>query len=174
MTLLLFFSMQVSLQPINNSALPMWRQFSVFCALLIVSACTAWASPTASAKPVVDLTSPVGEWQVYSKKGKPKAIVRIVEQSGRLNGYIVKLQNLKTTVCSHCKGDSKGAPLLGMKVIWNLRQDDNRTWDKGYIMDPTSGDVYRSQVKLLDNGQKLQVSGYYLIFSKSRVWTRVQ
>lgn len=125
-----------------------------------------------------DDASPVGLWKnIDDVTGKPKALIRITENKGVLEGRIEKLfkeateeQNPK---CVKCTGANKDAPIVGMLFMYGLRKDDDE-YSGGEIIDPDNGKVYRSKLSLTDGGKKLKVRGYIGVplLGRSQVWVR--
>lgn len=124
--------------------------------------------------------SPVGLWKtVDDETGKPKALVRITEQNGALEGKIEKLfrepnedQNPK---CVACTDSRKNQPIVGMTIVSGLKKDGNE-YTGGEILDPAKGKTYKSKATLKDNGSKLEVRGYIgaPMFGRSQTWVREQ
>jgi uncharacterized protein (DUF2147 family) len=122
--------------------------------------------------------SPVGLWKnIDDVSGKPKALVRISESDGVLQGKIEKLfrpedqdQNPK---CVKCEGANKDQPILGLMFMWGLKKDGDE-YAGGEILDPDNGKVYKSKLKLADDGKKLTVRGYIgiPILGRSQTWIR--
>jgi uncharacterized protein (DUF2147 family) len=141
-------------------------QASLIAAVLAVP--SAWAQDA----------SPVGLWKnIDDETGKPKAMIRITDNQGELQGKIEKLfrpadqeQNPK---CDKCEGARKDQPLVGMVIVSGLKKDGNE-YNGGEILDPANGKVYRSKAKLLDGGKKLEVRGYVgaPMFGRSQTWVR--
>lgn len=141
---------------------------SLLATLLLTSA--AWAQTT----------SPVGLWKtIDDESGQPKALVRITEENGSLQGKIEKLfrgpnedQNPK---CVACQDSRKNQPLVGMTIVSGLKKDGNE-YTGGEILDPAKGKVYKSKATLREGGQKLEVRGYIgaPMFGRSQVWQREQ
>jgi len=136
----------------------------VLCSLLLLGAAHA-ASPD----------SPVGQWKtIDDKTGKPKSIVEITESNGVLTGKIVELlEGAAEKTCSKCEGDQKDQPLVGMKILWDLKKEGNE-WTEGKIFNPADGGVYSSKAKLIDGGKTLEVTGKWMVFSKQQQWQRVK
>lgn len=122
--------------------------------------------------------SPVGLWKnIDDVSGKPKALVRISESDGVLQGRIEKLfrpegqdQNPR---CVKCEGANKDQPILGLMFMWGLKKDGDE-YAGGEILDPDNGKVYKSKLKLADDGKKLTVRGYIGIplLGRSQTWIR--
>lgn len=121
-----------------------------------------------------DLTSPVGKWRtIDDKSGKPKSIVQITEDKGVLTGKIVELlEGATEKTCSKCEGDAKDQPLVGMKILWDLKKEGNE-WADGKIFNPADGGIYTSKARLTEGGKTLEVTGKWMFFSKQQQWQRV-
>lgn len=139
---------------------------SLLAAMMFTSA--AWAQSA----------SPVGLWKtIDDETGKPKALVRITEENGALQGRIEKLfrgpNEDQNPVCNACTDSRKGQPLVGLTIVSGLKKDGNE-YTGGEILDPAKGKVYKSKATLRDGGQKLEVRGYIgaPMFGRSQVWQR--
>jgi uncharacterized protein (DUF2147 family) len=125
-----------------------------------------------------DDSSPVGLWKnIDDVSGKPKALIRISETNGVLQGQIEKLfrtadqeQNPK---CDKCTDARKDQPIIGMVFMNGLKKDGSE-YTGGEILDPDNGKVYRSKMELTDGGKKLKVRGYIGVpmLGRSQVWVR--
>jgi uncharacterized protein (DUF2147 family) len=125
-----------------------------------------------------DDSSPVGLWKnIDDVSGKPKALIRISESNGVLQGQIEKLfraadqeQNPK---CDKCTDARKDQPIIGMVFMNGLKKDGSE-YTGGEILDPDNGKVYRSKMELTDAGKKLKVRGYIGVpmLGRSQVWVR--
>lgn len=129
----------------------------------------AFATPAAA-----DTSSPVGKWRTFDPDtGAPKTIVEITDANGALEGKIVELLDDGETVCSQCDGDRKNQPLLGMVILWDVKPKGDE-WSGGTILRPANGKTANASAKLLDGGQKLEVTGSKGIMSRSQTWERVE
>lgn len=125
-----------------------------------------------------DDASPVGLWKnIDDVSGKPKALIRISENKGELEGRIEKLfraageeQNPK---CDRCEGVNKDQPIIGMVFMSGLKKSGDE-YSGGQILDPDNGKVYKSKLTLVDGGKKVNVRGYIGIpmLGRSQVWVR--
>ena len=125
-----------------------------------------------------DDSSPVGLWKnIDDVSGKPKALIRITETNGALQGKIEQLfrepnedQNPK---CDKCDGARKDQPIVGMVILSGLKKDGD-DYAGGEILDPNNGKVYKSKMHLTDSGKKLSVRGYIGVpmLGRSQVWVR--
>ena len=122
--------------------------------------------------------SPVGTWNTVNDETHERtAVVEIVEKDGALSGRVISLfpkpgQN-PAPRCQDCSGDKKDQPVIGMTIIWNVRQDGDE-WDGGEIFDPDGGKTYRCKMHVSDDGQKIEVRGYIGIslLGRTQVWER--
>ena len=122
----------------------------------------------------------VGMWKtIDDETGKPKALIRITENEGQLQGTIEKLfrgpnedQNPK---CVKCEGARKDQPMIGMTILSGLKKNGDE-YTGGEILDPNNGKVYKSKATLKDGGKKLEVRGYIgaPMFGRSQTWVREQ
>ena len=121
-----------------------------------------------------DLNSPVGKWKtIDDKSGKPKSIVQITDDSGALSGKIVELlEGASEKTCGKCEGDLKDKPLVGMKILWDLKKEGDE-WTDGKIFNPADGGTYTSKAKLIDGGKTLEVTGSWLFVKRAQQWRRV-
>ena len=125
-----------------------------------------------------DDTSPVGLWKnIDDVSGKPKALIRISDNKGELEGRIEKLfrpadqdQNPK---CDRCEGVNKDQPVIGMVFMSGLKKSGDE-YTGGQILDPDNGKVYKSKLTLVDGGKKVNVRGYIgmPMLGRSQVWVR--
>ena len=132
-----------------------------------------------SASALAQMT-PVGLWKTIDDDTRQeKSLVRIKESAGVFSGVIEKLLDPATrqdAVCEKCTDERRDKPLLGLTILRNLRPhaDDKTVWDGGDIVDPNNGKVYRTRLKTVDGGKKLEMRGYIGPFYRTQVWLRVE
>lgn len=102
----------------------------------------------------------VGKWKtIDDKDGSAKSIVSIFKATnGRYYGKIEKLFKEPEKLCTECEGANKNQPVLGMMIINNLIEKDNKLTG-GTILDPKNGKVYKCNISLEPGGEKLNVRG---------------
>ncbi|MBN9430151.1 MAG: DUF2147 domain-containing protein [Burkholderiales bacterium] len=137
----------------------------------LLAGSAAWAQNAPSALPA-------GLWKTIDDETKQaKALVRVSESSGVFSGRIEKILTDKTdAVCDQCTDARKGKPVQGMTIVEGMRRnaDQANLYDGGNILDPNNGKVYRGQMKLVDDGRKLEVRGYIGVplFGRTQTWIR--
>jgi uncharacterized protein (DUF2147 family) len=132
-------------------------------------ASAAWASP-----------SPVGVWRTISDvDGKPRGLVELKLVNGTLTGTAVGTLvpgEDPNRVCDRCTGARKNKPVMGMQILWGLKQDPKNPlkFVGGQVLDPDNGGVYQAQVTLSPDGQKLTLRGFVGIsaIGRSQNWVR--
>jgi uncharacterized protein (DUF2147 family) len=122
-----------------------------------------------------DLLTPIGRWRtVDDKTGKPKAIVQVYQENGKLYGKIEATLDPKAKkVCEDCKDERKGQPIIGMVIVRGLALHGDE-YSGGDILDPDNGKVYRCKLRLQEHGSQLSVRGFigFSLLGRSQVWTR--
>ena len=120
----------------------------------------------------------LGTWITHDDATQePMAMVRLGIEAGHLSGRIQTLLDAHAKPgerCELCSDDRHNQSLLGLEIIrtgeWDVQ---NHHWQKAYILDPENGQEYRLSLTLLDGGRSLQVRGYWGVFWRNQVWTRV-
>jgi uncharacterized protein (DUF2147 family) len=123
-------------------------------------------------------SSPVGRWKtVDDVTGKVKSVVVIWEEHSKLYGKIQKLLDPDVhdpnPRCKDCTGEQKNQPVIGLKILWDLRKDGD-SWTGGSILDPESGKTYKCLLALEDGGKKLKVRGFVglSLLGRTQYWQR--
>lgn len=119
--------------------------------------------------------TPIGKWKtIDDNDGTEKAIIEIWEENRMLNGKVVEVLDADADpVCNKCKGDLKGKPVVGLRILWDLKKDGDE-WTDGKILDPKNGKTYTASMKLSNGGKQLDVRGYVLVFYRTQQWYRVE
>ncbi|MEH6564348.1 MAG: DUF2147 domain-containing protein [Halopseudomonas sp.] len=125
-----------------------------------------------------DNSSPEGLWKsIDDNSGKPRALIRIVEQEGTLRGTIEEVfpqpGKEQQSTCKECEGENKDAPIVGLTILTGLQKEGDE-YTGGEILDPENGKVYSSKAELIEGGDKLQVRGYIgtPILGRTQTWIR--
>ncbi|MCE4537513.1 DUF2147 domain-containing protein [Pelomonas sp. P7] len=123
-------------------------------------------------------TTPVGLWRTIDDDGKTaKSLVRISEQGGTLVGSIDKVLDPSAepnAKCDKCRDDRKDQPIVGLQIIRGVKADGDGVWGGGEILDPNNGKTYRTRLKPVDGGKKLEMRGYIGPFYRTQTWIRVE
>jgi uncharacterized protein (DUF2147 family) len=134
---------------------------------------------SALAAPIIHAQEgPTGLWRnIDDKTGKSKALIRITEINGELEGKIEKIfrepsedQNPK---CVKCDGANKDKPIIGLTIMTGLKKDDDE-YTGGKILDPDNGILYSCKLKLIEQNKKLKVRGFVglPLLGRSQIWVR--
>ncbi|MEP6484750.1 MAG: DUF2147 domain-containing protein [Rudaea sp.] len=122
--------------------------------------------------------TPVGRWMtIDDETHAPSAIVDIIDEPGGLSGHIVSLfpkpGREPAPLCKNCSGERKDQPVIGMKILWGLHRDGDE-WNGGEIFDPDGGTTYRCKIRVIDDGEKLDVRGFVGIslLGRTQTWVR--
>ena len=119
-----------------------------------------------------------GLWKtIDDETNKPKSVVKLYIQDGKLFGDVVKLFRKEgedpDPICDKCDKDDPryNKKIVGMTIITDMEyQKDDNEWEDGEIMDPKKGKVYDCKLWVEDG--KLQVRGYVLFFHRTQEWLR--
>lgn len=82
----------------------------------------------------------LGKWKtIDDKTGKPKSIVEIFENNGKIFGKVIEIFDAtkRDRKCEKYEGADKNKPVLGLIVIKGLVKDGDENND-GKILDPES------------------------------------
>ena len=118
-----------------------------------------------------------GKWKtIDDKDGTAKSIVFIFKATiGKYYGKIDKMFKDSEKLCVECEGANKNQPVLGMMIINDLIEKENKLTD-GTILDPKNGKIYKCNLSLESGGDKLIVRGSLDKngwIGRSQTWIRV-
>lgn len=119
----------------------------------------------------------LGKWKtIDDESGKPKSVVEIYENNGKIYGKVVEIfdKTKEGKLCEECEGAKKNKPIKGMVILENLKKKGS-SWESGTILDPSSGKEYKCTLTL-ENKDKLKVRGYVGIslIGRTQYWERVK
>ena len=139
---------------------------------IIIISVMVWSVASASE------LSPVGLWKtIDDNTGKPRGLVRIMEQNGEYQGKVEKIFTAPgedpDPKCEKCDGARHNQRVIGMTILWGLKKQGDE-YLGGAILDPESGSVYRARMKLDGEGGKLSVRGFigFAILGRTQTWVR--
>lgn len=132
--------------------------------LIIFSLNTAFANSS----PVAAL------WKTYDLKGQERSILKFYEVNGELRADVVKILLNKGVYCTQCKGTLKNKPYMGMTIIYGLKLNNNK-WMNGEVLDTDSGNTYRCNISLSEDGNTMYFHAYKGIplLGRTVEWRRV-
>lgn len=117
--------------------------------------------------------SPLGKWKTLDDKtGKAMTITEVyMTKNGTMAAKITENLGLPAT-CAECSGEYKGKQTVGMVTLWNLKET-NGVWGGGNGYKPSEDTKFKvKSIKLIDGGNKLEVTGCKSIFCRSATWVR--
>ena len=124
--------------------------------------------------------SPEGKWKTISDKtGKATSIVRIWKKQEKLFGkveFVIPEEGKDPKpLCHKCEGEKKDQPITGMTILWDLTKNDVG-WDGGYILDPNDGKTYSCKIRVVNDGNNLEVRGYigFSLLGRTQIWQRIE
>jgi uncharacterized protein (DUF2147 family) len=116
-----------------------------------------------------------GLWKTFDDEtNQPAALVQIIEKNGVFSGAITKLLDTSgPSTCEKCTESRKGKPILGMEILSGLKKT-GESYSGGQILDPDDGEIYRAEMKLKDQGAKLDLRAYIGIplLGRTQTWIR--
>lgn len=114
---------------------------------------------------------PAGVWQT------PRSVLRIHNANGVLSAEVLQIRKhtaSSSPVCTKCSGSLKDKPIIGMTVMWGLKQKDADQWDGGKVVDPETGETYNASLKLSPDGKTISFYASKLVFGKMVTWKRIR
>jgi len=136
------------------------------------------AAALAASGALAESTSPIGLWKnIDDASGKPRALIRIAESNGTLQGKIEKVfpgpSEDRNPKCEKCQGALKNVPVIGLVILSGLKKN-GAEYTGGKILDPDNGKVYSAKIQMTDAGKKLNVRGYVGVsmLGRSQIWLR--
>lgn len=118
----------------------------------------------------------VGKWKtIDDKDGSAKSIVYIYKSTnGKYYGKIEKLFKEPEKLCTECEGANKNKPIVGMLIIINMVEEDG-TLTGGTILDPKTGKIYKCNISMEADQDKLKVRGSLDksgFIGRTQIWVR--
>lgn len=122
-----------------------------------------------------------GVWQTTDDKtGKPRSLVRIVENGGEYSATIEKgllPTDTGEALCDKCTDARKGQKIIGMTIARHLKKSTkDNVYENGEILDPENGKTYKCNMTLSQNGNEVEVRGFIgiALIGRSQIWKRVE
>jgi hypothetical protein len=120
-----------------------------------------------------------GFWQAYFEDGQPSGWFYFTVKDGVAEGRLVKMfkkqgETENHEFCDKCPGAKKGAPMLGLVIVWGMKRNGDK-FENGNIIDPRDGSIYNAELSVSPDGQKLFLRGYLGIslLGQTQTWTRL-
>lgn len=125
-----------------------------------------------------------GSWRtIDDKTGEAKSIIKIEKTangtySGTLEKLLPRVGYTPKKNCENCPAPFTDKPKEGLNILWGLVPiaGYDGAYDKGKILDPTTGKIYRAKATLGSDGKTLNVRGYIGVsmFGRNQTWQRVK
>jgi uncharacterized protein (DUF2147 family) len=118
-----------------------------------------------------------GFWEQTDNQGNAGAWFYFTQVDGLYQGRIVKTfppDAGRHDICAACAGNQKNAAMLGLTFVKGMHRE-GLNYTNGTILDPRDGDVYKAEMQLSADGQKLSVRGYLGIpmLGQTQIWNRL-
>ena len=141
---------------------------------IILAATLASIASLAFSVSAQDHSSPLGKWKTLDDKtGKAMTITEVYEaKNGTLAAKIVENLGMPAT-CEGCSGVNKGKPFVGIVTVWNMKANKDGSWGGGNGYKPSEDTSFKAKsMKLIDGGNKLEITGCKAIFCRTATWVR--
>lgn len=121
-----------------------------------------------------------GRWvTIDDEDGSKASVVEIkIAENGELQGTIVELlrEDDKGKSCEECPDEFHNKPIEGLTFMWGLEKEAEGEWESGRILDPKTGSIYKSKLKVAEDGQTIEVRGYVGVswIGRSQEWQRYE
>jgi uncharacterized protein (DUF2147 family) len=116
-----------------------------------------------------------GSWRSFDDEtNQPAAVVLISEKNGLFSGIVTKLLDPSALpTCEKCSDARKGKPVIGMEILTGLKRNAD-SYSGGEILDPDNGEIYRATIRLMDQGNKLDLRAFIGIplLGRTQTWIR--
>lgn len=126
---------------------------------------------------MADAQSPVGTWiTIDDKRNVDIAHVKIYKKDDMLYGKVVKLlPEARVRTCEGCSGERKGKSIQGMVMITDVKDNGDKYWSGGKLLDPKSGRHYNCSIWLDDpNTLKVRASFGISLIGRTQTWKRLR
>lgn len=119
--------------------------------------------------------SPAGIWKAgYNTGGAAvESYVELYEENGLYYGKIRNLINAPepNPVCKNCPGGFNNTPVIGLRIIWNMKKTGENVYSGGYILNPFNGKIDTAEIIVEDN-TTLKVRSYTGRYHKTQIWKK--
>lgn len=117
--------------------------------------------------------NPEALWRTYDLKGQARSVLRFYVDNGELKADVYKILLKNGTHCTHCRGELKNKPYLGMTIIHGLKFKNNK-WVNGQVLDTDTGNSYSCTITLSNDGKTMHLHAFKGIplFGRTIHWKR--
>lgn len=122
-----------------------------------------------------------GFWQqIDDITGTPRSIIEIFkEYDGSYAGKLIKINTrgsyLPLKHCHNCPAPYTNQPIIGLKLMTQLKSKKPLHYDSGKVLDPMTGRLYDAYIKIEPNGAALTLHTYrgFAFLGRSQTWLRI-
>ncbi|MCI7309890.1 MAG: DUF2147 domain-containing protein [Prevotella sp.] len=134
--------------------------------ILTVALLTGTSFIKASAQ---DANSILGTYLTENGRGK----VKIAKEGNQYTGTLIWTARNGATDSKNPNKAEQSKPLVGKKILTGLVYDNKKTWEKGSIYDPESGNTYSCKITRQSDGS-LKVRGFLgvSLLGRTSIWTK--
>lgn len=128
--------------------------------------------------------SVVGKWRnIDDQTGFSRGVVEIYQnKDGTFSGKVADVTPhagyTPREFCEKCQGADRNRRIIGMDILRNFKISAKNPLEftGGTILDPTTGKVYKSKLRLNATGRRLSLRGYIgiEIIGRSQTWIRIE
>lgn len=122
-----------------------------------------------------------GLWQEYDDdSGSLVALIRIEQlpdnsYEGRIEKVFLDRDENPAPICRQCPGELRNQPLQGLRILSGMKRKDKLSFEGGRILDPDDGKTYQCRLRLSEDGNTVEVTGYLNLnwIGQSEIWRRI-
>lgn len=122
----------------------------------------------------------VGLWQEYDDDtGSLVALIRVEKlpdntYEGRIEKIFPDAVEDSELICRLCPGALRNHPLIGLRILSGMKRKDELSFESGKILDPDDGKTYRCRIRLSEDGNTIEITGYLNLnwIGQSEIWRR--
>ena len=126
-----------------------------------------------------DRDAALGRWLAYEASDGSTTLVELYRVGDTLEGRVLSMTDAQRQPllrhCTRCPGTLRGEPLVGMRFLWGLRQQDGQ-WLGGEVMDLREGltQGLRAEAEIRVEGDHLRLRAFRGLraLGQTRVWRR--
>jgi len=115
--------------------------------------------------------SVLGFWHTL-KDGKPRSVVEVYLQNGKLHGRVNKFYlspGEAEPICTDCTGQRQDQPVRGMEILSGFQPSGDK-WIGGRVFSPVRNQAFDGELWL--EGETLKLKASWGFISRTQTWHR--